>query len=612
MHACLSVRRRALRRLATLFAAFIVTLLSIVAPPAQAADRDGEGVARSFVDGLPAVLSAADASLYREIFALQEAGKLKAADKLIAQLGDDRLMGYVQYQRYMHPTAYRSRYKELKAWLDSYADQPGADRIYALAMKRRPANYRYPRKPNLKRLSVPAEASKNYRSGKPRNKAERKKVSRIKRQIRRNVLNTRLSNTEALLKTKEVRRLLDKVEIDAGFSRVATGWFFYGKFEKAYGLANAAAKRSGRYLPSAHWIAGLAAWRLGNFEAAAVHFEAVGKTEYADDWLVSAGAFWAARAHLKLRQPAEMSRWLMIASKREQTFYGLLAGSALGVDQRFEFGRGAVDATLLARLEAKRSGRRALALLQIGQRGPAEQELLHFDTSKDPMATEALLTLAVQARMPSLAFRLGNILSRRDSLDGNARAVDGALYPILPWQPRDGFKLDRALIFALVRQESAFNPRAKSRDGARGLMQLMPQTASFISNGQRYRGSRRDELFDPGLNLSLGQQYLTYLLSHERVGGDLFRLATAYNGGPGNLQKWERRIAVGDDPLLFIESLPSRETRHFVERVLANFWMYRLHLGQSTPSRIALARGQWPRYESLDIERSEVARNEQN
>ncbi|MDH3919616.1 MAG: hypothetical protein OEU25_15745, partial [Rhodospirillales bacterium] len=98
-------------------------------------------------EGLPQVLSDADAALYREIFQLQERGKWKAADKLIARLGDRMLMGHVQFQRYMHPTAYRSRYKELKRWLDRYADHPGAKAVYDLAVKRRPKNYTWPRKP---------------------------------------------------------------------------------------------------------------------------------------------------------------------------------------------------------------------------------------------------------------------------------------------------------------------------------------------------------------------------------------------------------------------------------------------------------------------------------
>src|SRR3546814_9650351 len=92
----------------------------------------------------------------------------------------------------------------------------------------------------------------------------------------------------------------------------------------------------------------------------------------------------------------------------------------------------------------------------------------------------------------------------------------------------------------MMRQESGFNPRALSPDGARGLMQLMPRTASYIDGDRRYHGKRENELYDPSLNLELGQRYIAYLLVHERVQGDLFRLATAYNGGPGNLGKWER------------------------------------------------------------------------
>src|SRR3546814_9030775 len=72
---------------------------------------------------------------------------------------------------------------------------------------------------------------------------------------------------------------------------------------------------------------------------------------------------------------------------------------------------------------------------------------------------------------------------------------------------------------------------------------------------------------------------VAYLLVHERVQGDLFRLTTAYNGGPGNLGKWERAIQADGDPLLFIEALPSKETRLFIERVLTNLWIYRHRLG---------------------------------
>ena len=93
---------------------------------------------------LPYVLSAKDADTYRKIFAAQESGKWKAADQLIAKLVNPLLSGHVKAQRYLHPTKYRSRYKELKAWMGKYADHPEARRIYKLALRRKPKSWRAP------------------------------------------------------------------------------------------------------------------------------------------------------------------------------------------------------------------------------------------------------------------------------------------------------------------------------------------------------------------------------------------------------------------------------------------------------------------------------------
>lgn len=567
-------------------------------------------------DGLPAVLPTGDAELYRRIFAIQERGRWKEADRMIAGLSDQRLMGHVLAQRYLHPTAYRSKYVELKKWMDHYADHPQAKRIYNLALKRRPANYRRPQAPATTRSSIAwsgKRTSYDYTSPRKRSKATRRKVSRLLRQVRSNVLRQRLTKTEDLLKQRSVQKLLDQVELDEARTLVASGWFYYGQPERAYALAAPAARRSGRAAPMINWIAGLAAWRLGELDEAAVFFETLANSENAAGWNAAAGAYWAARVHLKQQRPDRSSPLLRRAAEYPRTFYGLLARRALSMEIEFEFGSHRLAPQLTALLNRSPVGSRALALLQVGDRELAERELVNAGQWGDPEMGEALLALAQHAKMPALAYRMGKQLAQASGDEQRGSVLDAALYPIPPWQPQGGFKVDRALIYAMMRQESAFNTKAKSPDGARGLMQLMPRTASYMARDRRYhRGNGRNELFEPGLNMELGQRYIAYLLEHQRVQGDLFRLTTAYNGGPGNLGKWQRAIKADGDPLLFIEALPSKETRLFIERVLTNLWIYRERLGQPAPSLERLAGGDWPRYEALDGTRAEVALNGQN
>jgi soluble lytic murein transglycosylase-like protein len=155
--------------------------------------------------------------------------------------------------------------------------------------------------------------------------------------------------------------------------------------------------------------------------------------------------------------------------------------------------------------------------------------------------------------------------------------------------------VDRALVFAIMRQESGFNPNATSQAGAVGLMQLMPDTAKLVS------GEAKPNLRDPVVSISIGEKYIANLLKTDTVGNNLFMLAAAYNAGPGNLQKWKSASRhEDDDPLLFIETLPSRETRLFIERIMANYWIYQNRLGQATRTLDAVASGASPIYDRQD------------
>jgi soluble lytic murein transglycosylase-like protein len=163
-------------------------------------------------------------------------------------------------------------------------------------------------------------------------------------------------------------------------------------------------------------------------------------------------------------------------------------------------------------------------------------------------------------------------------------------YPTPELYPAGGFTLDKALVYALVRQESRFNPYAVSPAGAVGLMQLMPAAAAYAS-GDSNMMTNVIPLFDAPTNLRLGQDYFYWLLE-EGVGDfDLLKAIAAYNGGPGMLQKTQARLSDDDDDLMLIECLPARETRNYVEQVMAAYWTYRRKFGSETRTLDVLATG---------------------
>ncbi|HRQ83194.1 MAG TPA: lytic transglycosylase domain-containing protein [Azospirillaceae bacterium] len=215
---------------------------------------------------------------------------------------------------------------------------------------------------------------------------------------------------------------------------------------------------------------------------------------------------------------------------------------------------------------------------------------------------EALLALAERGGMAALALQLGNLVAAPDG-----GAYDGALYPLPHWKPRDGFQVDRAMLYAVARLESRFDPDLVARTGASGLLQIMPATARYVRNRHEdIDDASRAALLDPADNLEMGQRYIAELMQMPIVGNNMFYLGAAYNAGPGNLARWRKQFRDVKDPLLFIESLPFGETREYLEKFLANYWIYRLRLGQDVSSLDDVAAGRWPLYTPLDNLHSKV------
>ena len=116
------------------------------------------------------------------------------------------------------------------------------------------------------------------------------------------------------------------------------------------------------------------------------------------------------------------------------------------------------------------------------------------------------------------------------------------------------------------------------------MMQIMPATAAFITKDRSLRTTKRYKLYDPSYNIQLGQRYIEHLFDEPLIDNNIAKMLAAYNGGPGNLNKWLKKMNHGGDMMMFIESIPARETRIYVKAVLSNLWMYRKQFGQDTPS----------------------------
>lgn len=558
---------------------------------------------------IPAILSEKDAELYKEIFILQKQGKWKSAEEKISLLENDILMGTVLSQKYLHPTAYRSKYTELKEWMAKYADHPDATTIYRLAIRRGSSkNVATPTKKYLKGLgdafddnsSWISQRSYYYLSGEDKTFAVKQANT-----FRHNIKKGRTKTAQALLTNERFNNLIKEKDFLEMSTMLAFRHFLDGNNEAALKWAKKAANRD---MPMAHWVIGLTSWKTGDYKAARDHFEYLALSDDATPWWLSAGAFWAFRTNIYIAQQENSGDsiltndvdyakiWLRAAAEHPRTFYGLLANSIMGHEAVFDWNEEDVlskkDIDIIIEQSA---GVRILALLQVDEYDRAEREVRTLYPNAHRELQNALLLLAKETDIPATALRLAYEESRQGTNEFHGRAR----FPVPDWEPTDGWRLDKALIFAFARQESKFATKTRSYVGARGLMQIMPETASFITKDKSLTWNSKP-LENKEYSLSLGQKYLEYLLKDPRINGDIILTTAAYNAGPGNLQYWMKKVDYNADPLLFIESIPVDETRNYVSRVISNLWIYRSRLGQPAPSLKELALNMKPKYEGLD------------
>lgn len=336
------------------------------------------------------------------------------------------------------------------------------------------------------------------------------------------------------------------------------------------------------------WQAGLAAYKRRDMGTAAQYFRTLADNMEngisQDDR--AAAHFWAYRALKASGERADAYRYLNAASDLPPSFYSLLASGIIGEDRTFT--ADGTDMKELTTLLQQAPVKRAVALKEIGEDTFAENELRGLYPRADKPTRRSLFSLARHLNLPAVQMRIAGTAKNTN---------DSASFPLPSWEPASGYQVERALLFAIMRQESGFNPNARSSAGAMGLMQLMPATVSAMTKNSHQIG----QSFDPSINIALGQSYIEHLMSTPSIGDNLIYMMAAYNAGPGNVQNWLRRDRAESDPLLFVESIPYAQTREYVVHVIANYWVYSQLLGQEKPmSLTALAAGNWPRYEGAE------------
>ncbi|MFC3080334.1 lytic transglycosylase domain-containing protein [Phenylobacterium terrae] len=497
----------------------------------------------------PQALSPWDVARYKAAFAAAERGDFIEAQIQSAEIKDKALAGHLAFRKLMHPS-HKASYEELAAWLDKYADLPGAERIYALASKRRPAG--------APALKEPLLAGQDW--------------SRIE---------------------VTARGLSGPANPDrAAAARQA---FYSGDARRALSLAQASGER---------WIAGLSAYRLKDYALAESYFDKVAHDAQEDAWLRAAAGYWAARAVTEAGEAERADGYLRLAARHPHTFYGMIAErqanlrtaqreQELSQAPRAETGEFVLasfsgGSDLTGFVKANPRAHRAVALSQVGQTTEAGLELragLALAKGKSERDQWGALLLALNAPLTS------RVDAPAPARPGTMSPIYGQVidYPTPTLEPKWGFTIDKALVYAIAYQESRFNPMAVSPAGAVGMMQLMPEAAARAAGDDKLKADM-SPLFDPAFNLRVGQDYFTWLLERG-VGYDLLRAVAAYNGGPGTLQKTAQMLGEDADSLMIIECLPSLETRNYVEKVLAAYWTYKRKFGEHPNTLDALAQG---------------------
>jgi peptidoglycan lytic transglycosylase len=304
-----------------------------------------------------------------------------------------------------------------------------------------------------------------------------------------------------------------------------------------------------------------AALRAGDWKQALAAIQALSPQEQREPtW-----RYWRARA-LRALGEKDAAEQLLRTLAAENHYYGILAAEEVGIARAPDWKGGWRPAQAdLERVRAFDGIQRALELYRLGLDNDAVRE---WQWSIRGFDDRDLLTAAEIARQSRVADRAISTAERTVQLHDFAQRYPTPHRDALEAAARQ-WDLDEATVYALVRQESRFNPEARSRVGAVGLMQLMPATARWVAKQIPVQPFRPQMLVSPEVNAQMGSYYFRRVLT--ALGSPLLATA-AYNAGPGRARRWRDERPL--EGAIYVETIPFNETRDYVRKVFANAWYY--------------------------------------
>ncbi|NPD16572.1 lytic transglycosylase domain-containing protein [Xinfangfangia sp. D13-10-4-6] len=359
-----------------------------------------------------------------------------------------------------------------------------------------------------------------------------------------------------------------------------------GRAQDAYRVASrhgiSPGSAAGSHYADLEFLAGFIALRqLNDPDTALKHFAHL-RAGVSTAISVSRADYWQGRADEAAGRAESATAHYRNAAKHQTAYYGLLSAEKLGLSldpalldnsaaggwRQASFANSSVLAT--ARL-----------MLAAGNRIEGKRFLLHLAESQDVQGIAQLAEMALEMNQPHIALVLAKQAAERGAI------LPRTYYPVPDLVP-EGLHVSRALALAIARRESEFEPMARSGANARGLMQVLPETAERMAKGLGLEYSL-SKLYDPGFNTQVGSAYLAKMV--EEFGPSIALIASGYNAGPGRPRRWINELGdprlPGVDVVDWVEMIPIGETRTYVMRVVEGVVIYRAKLrGSSGPVRV--------------------------